>query len=129
MRTPRNCYSPLPFQFVNYTTLPRSYHPVCASPSPELVKEAIYLLSTVSITDEGCQAVQEAGAFDCLVEVVGQHIDSVEIREAAADLLKNIATDETIEHFCSNLQAFADKISADEATEEDYASIPQLALG
>ena len=93
------------------------------------MKEAIYLLSTVSITEEGCQAVQEAGAFDCLVEVVGQHYESTEIREAAADLLKNIATDETIQQFCSNLQSFADKISADEATEDDYASVPQLALG
>ena len=42
---------------------------------------------------------------------------------------KNIATDETIQQFCSNLQKFADKISADEATEDDYAAIPQLALG
>lgn len=95
----------------------------------ELVKEAIYLLSTIAYTDEGCAAVQEAGAFDALVEVVGQHLDSNEIREASADLLKNIATDSTIQQFCVTLQTFADKISADQATEDDYASIPQLALG
>ena len=57
-------------------------------PTSELVKEAIYLLSNIAMTEAGCAAVQEAGAFDCLVEVVGQHIDSNEIREAAADLLK-----------------------------------------
>ena len=67
------------------------------------------------MTDDGCAQVQEAGAFDVLVETVGHNMESADIQGAAAELIEKIASDELIQKFCTKLIDFSAKITSGDA--------------